>query len=111
VQAPAVTLNTCLGSNSLESIFFGAKYAWQTTKNFCTFVTGGLRLCGLHLLEELLENPKERVVVLAAEYFGHEPSSRHQELAGELRAEVSTMMIDCERDMRLHASDAGGCRP
>ena len=31
-HAPAVTLNTCLGSNSLGSIFFGAKYAWHTTK-------------------------------------------------------------------------------
>lgn len=77
-------------------------------ENLCTFVTGCLRLCGLHLLEKLLENPQERVVVLAAEYFGHEPSSRHQELAGELRARVSMMSLDCGRDMRLHESGAGG---
>ena len=50
-----------------------------------TFIAGGLWLCGLNLLEELLKDPEKRIVVLAAEHFRDKPSTRNQELAGKLQ--------------------------
>ena len=54
-------------------------------KNFSRLVTRGLGFGGPDLLEELLENPVEREVVLGAEHFGNEPASLSQELCCQLQ--------------------------
>jgi hypothetical protein len=70
-------------------------------ENLCALVTRRLRLGGLHLLEELLEHPQQRVVVLAAEYFGYEPSTSDQEFAGELQGQ-SACEVSRSRGGRGH---------
>ena len=47
-------------------------------------VTRRLRLGGLHLLEELLEDPHDGVVVLGAEDLRHKPAVLLQELRRQL---------------------------
>ncbi len=66
--------------------------AWQKKESeSCTLaddkdlgglVSGGLWFGGLHLPEELLEDPHERLVVFGAEDFGDEGAAFGQELAG-----------------------------
>ena len=48
-------------------------------------ISGGLGLGGLHLLEELLEDPEQRLVVLGAEDLGDEGAPLVQELTGQLQ--------------------------
>jgi hypothetical protein len=47
-------------------------------------VTGGRRLGGLHLAEELLKDPDERVVVARAKHFGHKNAVLPEEFRGKL---------------------------
>ncbi len=51
-------------------------------KDLGGLVSGGLWFGGLHLPEELLEDPHERLVVFGAEDFGDEGAAFGQELAG-----------------------------
>lgn len=53
-------------------------------KDLGGLVSGGLWFGGLHLPEELLEDPHERLVVFGAEDFGDEGAAFGQELAGQL---------------------------
>ena len=48
-------------------------------------ISRGLGLGGLHLLEELLEDPEQRLVVLGAEDLGDEGAALVQELTGQLQ--------------------------
>ena len=48
-------------------------------ENLSGFVTGGLRLGGVDLFEELLEHPHEPVVILRSENLRNKPSTRAEE--------------------------------
>lgn len=52
-------------------------------------VPRGLRFGGLNLLEELLEDPHERLVVFGAEDFRDERAALREELAGQFESHQS----------------------
>ena len=58
-------------------------------KDLSRLVPGGLGLGGLHLLEELLEDPEQRLVVLGAEHLGDKRAALGQELAGQFQGHES----------------------
>ena len=60
-------------------------------KDFGGLVTGRLGLGGLHLPEELLEDPHEGLVVLGAKDFGDKSPSFSKKLAGELERHEGEM--------------------
>ncbi len=117
----STSLNACLGSKNLLSILSGATKPGEekkTTKlgsDVCKvfllitdrhlqlpltltddedlggLVPRRLRLGGLHLLEELLEDPEQRLVVFGAEDLGDESATFGQELAGQLQGHEGQM--------------------
>lgn len=54
-------------------------------------VTGSLRLGGLHLLEELLEDPHQGLIVFGAKDFGDKGPSFCEKLAGQLERHEGEM--------------------
>lgn len=55
-------------------------------KNLSRLITWGLWFGGLHLVEELLEDPQEGLVVPRTEDLGDEPASLGQEVRGQLES-------------------------
>lgn len=55
-------------------------------KDLCRLISRGLRLGGLHLLEELLKYPEKWLVVFGAEDLGDKGATFCQKLAGQLQS-------------------------
>lgn len=116
----STSLNACLGSKNLLSILSGAiKPGGRKKKrglnaisqnireargynvqqpptltddeDLSRLVPRRLRLGGLHLLEELLEDPEQRLVVFGAEDLGDEGASFSQKVAGQLQGHEGQM--------------------
>lgn len=60
-------------------------------EDLCRLVSGRLRLCGLHLFEELLKDPEQRLVVFGAKDLGDERPAFVQKLAGQLQSHEGQM--------------------
>lgn len=60
-------------------------------EDLCGLVSGCLRLRGLHLLEELLKDPEQRLVVFGAEDLGDERPAFVQKIAGQLQSHEGQM--------------------
>lgn len=55
-------------------------------KDLGRLVTRGLRFGGVHVFEELLENPEQREVVLGAEELRYEPATFAQKFCRQLHS-------------------------
>lgn len=60
-------------------------------KDFCRLISGSLRLSSLNLLEELLEDPQQRLVVFGTEDLGDKCATFGQKLTGQLESHEGQM--------------------
>ena len=66
------------------------------------FVPGGLRLGGLHLLKELLEDPEQRLVVLGAEHLGDKGATLVRELRSQLQGHECQVSLGGKRVCQIN---------
>mmetsp|Transcript_18216 Transcript_18216/g.35785 ORF Transcript_18216/g.35785 Transcript_18216/m.35785 type:complete len:306 (-) Transcript_18216:133-1050(-) len=76
-------------------------------ENFCRDVTGGGRLGGLDLLEELLERPKKRCVIVGAENLGHEGTSTLEVFTSKFESVYGKLVLH-EGILAVFGTNVGG---
>lgn len=67
-------------------------------KDLSRLIPGCLRFGGLHLLEELLEDPKQRLVVFGAKHLGDKGASFGKKLTGQLQSHESQVSCGWKRE-------------
>lgn len=64
--------------------FVRGKESLTNHKDLSGLISGGLWFCGVHVFEQLLENPQQSVVVFGSEYLSHKPTTFPQKFCGQL---------------------------
>lgn len=81
----------CRSGQEIKSYHLQLPLTLTDDKDFSGLVPRCLWLGGLHLLEELLEDPEQWLVVFGAEDLGDESATFGQKLAGQLQSHERQM--------------------